>query len=175
LNVDLKAKFLDSLPLRIRMGESYTDPLNGLRLSLQLGPGDFRVLNPFLVPLVSLHARSGYLDTLTLTAKGNEYAAEGSMQMYYRGLKADILDSGDLQKRRFGTKVLGFIANTIAIRKENQHRTANFKFLRMRKRSTIDYFLRMIVQGASGTVAPLSKIIYRKEYKKEFKKSDPGN
>jgi hypothetical protein len=169
LNLTLKAKFLDSMDLHMRMEESYTDPMGGMRIRLQLGPGDFHQLNSFLVPLVSIRARSGYLDTLNMTATGNEFVSEGSMQMYYHGLKADLLDSGNLQKRKFGTKVLSFITNSIALKKGNHSRTVNFKFLRMRKKSTVGYFLKMVVQGASRTVAPLSKILYRKENKKDAK------
>ena len=172
LAINLSARFLSSFGLQLSMAESYSDPLGGLRLRLQLGPGDLRLLNPFLAPLASIRAASGYLDTLSLTATGNEWLSQGSMQMYYHGLRAEILDSGKLQKRRFGTRLLGFAASAFFIRKENHKRQGNFKFYRQRKKSVITDLLSMVVQGASASIAPFSKLLYKKQYKKDIKNMD---
>ena len=169
LRMNVTAKFLDTMKLHLVLNESYKDSLTGLNLQLQLGKGDLTLLNPFLVPLVSMRAKSGYVDTMSMNAIGNEYFSNGNMRLFYHGLKADILDSGNVKKKKFGTKLLNFFANTIAIKNDNKKRVADFHFVRLRKKSTISYFLKMVVQGAAGSVAPISKIIYRKEYKKAMK------
>jgi hypothetical protein len=171
LRINVRTKFLDTMQLHLSLNESYTEPLSGLRLQLQLGAGDARLLNPFLIPLVSMRAKSGYIDTMSMTAVGDEYVSHGNMRLYYHDLKADLLDSGDVQHHKFGTKLSNFFANVLAIRNNNSTRKADFNFVRIREKSSISYFLTMVVQGAAGSVAPLSKIIYRKEYKKKMKKS----
>jgi len=170
LRINVCAKFLDTMKLHLLLSESYIDSLTGLSLRLQLGPGDLRLLNPFMAPLTSMQARAGTLDTMSMSAVGNEYFSQGNMHLYYHGLKAEILDSGNFKKRNFGTRLLNFFANTIAIKNNNTKRRADFHFVRIREKSSISYFLKMIVQGAAGSVAPISKIIYRKEYKNAMKK-----
>ncbi|MBS1916549.1 MAG: hypothetical protein JST87_09720 [Bacteroidetes bacterium] len=169
LQINVHAKFLDTLPLHLTLNESYRDSLSGLSLRLQLGPGDLNLLNPFLVPLVSMRAKSGALDTMSLSAIANDKAAHGSMRLYFENLKADILDSGNTQHKKFGTKLLNFFANTFAIRKRNKTKTAEFSFMRLRYKSSISYFLKMVVEGAARSVAPMSSILLRKKNKQELK------
>lgn len=168
LQVNVRAKFLDTMRVHVEMRESYTDPLSGIRLQVEAGQGNLYLLNPFLAPLVSIRVRSGYLDTMSMTAVGNEYLSGGKMRLYYHSLKGDLLDSGNTQRRRFGTVLLTFLANTLAIKNRN-NRQADFYFVRIRDNSAINYFLKMVVAGASGSVAPLSKIIARKQYRKDIK------
>jgi hypothetical protein len=170
LRINVSAKFLDTMKLHLQLNESYADSLTGLNLNIQLGPGDLKLLNPFLVPLTSMQAKAGTLDTMNLSAVGNDYFSHGNMHLYYHGLKAARLDSGNLQKKKFGTKLVNFFANAVAVRNNNTKRRADFHFVRLREKSSISYFLKMVVQGAAGSVAPVSKIIYRKEYKRAMKK-----
>jgi hypothetical protein len=172
LSVNVNAKFLDTMKLHLLMNESNTDALGGLELQIQLGRGDARLLNPFLVPLVSMKAQSGWIDTMTMIAYGNEYFSHGNMHLYYHDLKASLLDSGNVQQQKSKTKLLSFIANTFAIRNKNEKRQADFNFVRIREKSSISYFLTMVVQGAAKSVAPISKLIYRKEYKRATKSTD---
>lgn len=122
-----------------------------------------------------MRAQSGWLDTMTMTAQGNEYISRGNMHLYYHDLKAGLLDSGNIQHQKTKTKLLSFIANTFAIRNKNDKRQADFNFVRIRERSSISYFLTMIVQGAAKSVAPISNIVYKKDYKRGIKKVDEKN
>ena len=60
-------------------------------------------------------------------------------------------------------------ANDFAIRNNNTKHYSDFYFVRSREKSTISFFLKMIIEGAARNVAPLSKVLYKKEYKKEIK------
>ena len=170
LRVNITASFLDSIPMKLQFSESYDDPLGGLCLQLQLGNGSIGLLNPFLAPLASLEAKSGYLDKMEMVAYGNEYTSHGTMRMYYHGLKAGILDSGDVQHQKIGTKLLTLFANDFAIRGKNKKHYTDFYFVRSREKSSIGFLLKMIVQGAAGNVSPITKMLYRKQYKKDIKK-----
>jgi len=170
LRINVSSGFLDTMQLHLILNETYAGPTHGLHLQLQLGPGDARLLNSFLMPLTSMQVKSGYIDTMSMNARGNEYTSYGSMRMYFHDLKAEKLDSGNAQHRRLGTKLISFFANALAVKSSNSKRQADFNFVRSRQKSSISYLLTMIVQGAAGSVAPVTRIIYRKEYKKEMKK-----
>jgi hypothetical protein len=169
LSVNVSAKLLDTIQLHLAMKESYTDPLNGLELQLQLGHGNLRLLNPFLSPLVSMNIHSGYLDTMDMKAYGNEYLSHGNMRLYYNNLNAGLLDSGNVRHQKPGTKLLSFFVNAFAIKSDNDKHGADFKFIHNRQKSVISYFITMIVQGAAKNVAPVSSVLYRKQYKKQLK------
>lgn len=167
LRVNINAMFLDALPLHLAMNESYQDPLGGLTLQLQLGHGDLRLLNPFLGDLVSVQIKNGHLDSMSLAAQGNDRQASGKMLIYYQGIKAQILDSGNLHHSKFKTKIINAVANGVVIRKNNDHRLAEFEFYRDKQKSIIDYFLKMVIQGSEGNVVPtISKILQKKLNKK---------
>ncbi|GLU51202.1 hypothetical protein [Dyadobacter frigoris] len=169
LHVKVSALFLDKMQLQVAMSQSYRDTLGGLRLDIELGPGKFTELNPFLAPLLSARARSGYLDSMRMTAVGNDYISKGFMNLHYHNLKADLLDSGKVDKQKFRTRLIGFFANKIAIRNSNTKKEASFIFVRNRQKPVIVYFLRMVVGGCAGSIAPISNVFFRKQYKRAIK------
>lgn len=169
LQVKVSALFLDKMQLKVAMSQSYRDTLSGLRLAIDLGPGRFTDLNPFLAPLLSARVKSGYIDSLRMTAVGNDYVSKGSMDLHYHHLKADLLDSGNVDRQKFRTRLIGFVANKIAIRNRNEKRQASFVFVRNRQKPVIVYFLRMVVGGSASTIAPITNVIFRKQYKKKIK------
>lgn len=166
LRVAVSANFLDKMPLKLNMAQSYKDDKGGLTLHIELGGGNASVLNGFLPPLVSMQARSGYVDTMYMSAGGNNYLTNGKMHLYFHDLRANILDSGNVKRQKFGTKLVTFLFNTFALRNHNRDKGADFYFARDQNGSTIDYFLQMVVEGAASSAVPLTRHIYRKEYKK---------
>ncbi|MCF0055017.1 DUF748 domain-containing protein [Dyadobacter sp. CY356] len=174
LHAAVSALFLDKMQLKVMMSQSYQDTLGGLRLDVELGPGKLTELNPFLAPLLSARVRSGVLDSLQMTAFGNDYVSKGSMKLHYHHLKADLLDSGRVDQQRFRTRLIGFVANKIAIRNKNTKKEASFIFVRNRQKPVIVYFLRMVVGGSAGVIAPVTNIIFKKQYKKKIQ-DVPGN
>jgi len=167
VRADISAVFLDKMQLAVALSQSYQDTLGGLRLGIKLGPGELTALNPFLAPLLSVRVKSGYLDSMQMTAIGNEYMSKGLMKLQYHQLKADLLDSGHVSKQKFRTRLIGFIANSI-VKDKNSKNERSFGFVRNRHKSTIFYFLRMVVGGVASSVAPASDIFLRKQYKKSL-------
>lgn len=166
LRVAVNANFLGKMPLKLNMAQSYQDDKGGLTLHIQLGGSNASVLNSFLPPLVSMQARSGYVDTMYMNADGNNYLTGGKMHLYFHDLRANILDSGNVKHQKFGTKLVTFLFNTFALKNHNRDKGADFYFARDQNGSTIDYFLQMVVEGAASSAVPLTRHIYRKEYKK---------
>lgn len=168
LRAKVSALFLDKMQLQVAMSQSYSDTLGGLRLDIELGPGNLTELNPFLAPLLSVRARSGYLDSMRMTAIGNDYVSKGNMSLRYHHLRADLLDSGRVDHQKIRTRLIGFFANKIAIRNKNTKKEASFVFVRNRQKPVIVYFLRMVVGGCAGSIAPVTNIIFRKQYKRKI-------
>ena len=170
LHTNISASFSDKIQLQVAMSQSYKDTLGGLRLGIKLGPGELTDLNPFLAPLVSARVKSGHLESMRMLAVGNEYISQGIMDLHYRDLKADLLDSGNVNRQKFRTKLKVFFANTIAVKNNNSKKTASFIFVRNRQKPVIVYFLRMVVGGLACSIAPISNIQLKKQYKKSLQK-----
>ena len=168
LRANIDARFLGTIPMHMALAESYTDSLAGLTFQLNLGQGDLASFNSFLGPLVSLRIPRGEMDSLNLFAQGNNMSAKGKMFLYYKDLKAQILDSGNVSNK-FKTKLINGVANAV-IRKKNTKRESNFEFYRDRQKSMINYFIKMVVNGAEGNVVPgISKILFKIQNKKALK------
>ncbi|MEO6284259.1 MAG: DUF748 domain-containing protein [Dyadobacter sp.] len=168
LSTNISALFLDKIQLQLAMSQSYRDTLSGLRLDIKLGSGELTDLNPFLTPLISARVKSGHLDSMSMMAVGNEYISQGVMDLHYRDLKADLLDSGNVNRQKFRTKLKVFFANTVAIKNNSSNKKASFIFVRNRQKPAIVYFLRMVVGGLAGSIAPASNRLFKKQYKKSL-------
>lgn len=67
---------------------------------------------------------------------------------------------------KFTTKTGYISVQHFRLKKPQSDKGADFYFVRDLNGSTIDYFLQMIVEGAASSTVPLTRHIYRKEYKK---------
>lgn len=101
LTIKAKGYIMDSIWMQLRVRQSYTDSLGGFKLTMQAKPGDLRLLNPVLIPLVSAKLISGEVDTMRLRAVGREYLAMGEMNMPYKNLRFRYLRSGKDERQRF--------------------------------------------------------------------------
>jgi len=159
---------MDSIWTRLKVKAAYLDSLSGFRMTLRAKAGDIRVLNPVLIPLVSVKLNSGELDTLSLRATGREYLTLGELKMYYRNLSIRFLKAGKDERQAFLTRLKSFMANSFVIRKNNKSRTGDVFALRKRDRSAINYLLRIVISGmGSSTGAKSNKKMIRR-YRQEL-------
>lgn len=160
---------MDSIWTRLKVQAAYRDSLSGFRMTLRAKAGDIRVLNPVLIPLVSVKLNSGELDTLSLRATGREYLTLGELKMYYRNLSIRFLKAGKDERQAFLTRLKSFMANSFVIRKNNKSRTGDVFALRKRDRSAINYLLRIVISGmGSSTGAKSNKKMIRR-YRQELR------
>jgi hypothetical protein len=115
LRIHANGMLMDSIWVRLRLKQSYTDSLGGFLLTLRMKPVDMRVLNPVLRPLASAQLRSGNLDTLSMRVSGGEYLSFGEIDMYYHDLKVEVLKNGTTARRG----LFSFIANAFIIKNKN--------------------------------------------------------
>lgn len=170
LRIRAEGFVMDTVWVRLRVKESYTDSLGGFLMTLRLKPGDLTVLNPAIIPLASVKLISGRLDTLTMRAVGREYLSLGEMQMFYEDLKIQLLKDGKEEKKTFFTKLISFVANSFVIKKNNRSRIGNVFFIRQRDRSAINYLIKIAMSGMASSVGARSNKKMIRKYKKELEK-----
>lgn len=170
LTIKATGYIMDSIWVHLRVRQSYTDSLGGFKLTMQAKPGDLRILNPVLIPLVSAKLVSGEVDTMRLRAVGREYLAIGEMSMPYKNLRFRYLRSGKDERQRFSTRLLNYVANNFIIRKKNSTRTGQVFAYRLRDRSSINYLLRIALSGMSSSAGLHKNRKLYHRYQQELKK-----
>jgi hypothetical protein len=166
LVLQAEGRLFDTIGIALKLKESYTDSLAGFSLSANMKPADVMVLNPVLIPLVSAKLESGFLDTLTMQVKGNEYVSIGAMQMYYHNLKVKLLDKGVDGKQSFFKKLASFAANSFVIKKNNHSRTGDIYFERLRNKSTMNYLVKIVFSGIGSNIGLKKSKKQLRRYKK---------
>ena len=170
LNILATGYLMDTAWIRLRVKESYIDSLGGFLMTVRLKPANLVFLNPALIPLASIKIQSGMLDTLSLRAIGREYLASGEMSMYYHDLKVRLLKNGVDGKRTFLNRISTFIANSFFVRTNNKSRTGTVFFIRNRDRSSINYLIKITMNGIYSSIGVKSNKKMIRHYKKELEK-----
>ena len=167
--IRLNFYLLDSGWVRLRTRESYLDTLSGFLITLRMQPHSMLYLNKILPALSSVKLQSGYLDTLTMRAVGQDYLSLGEMRMYYHDLKVQFLKNGKEEKKRFLQGLITFIANSFVIKNENKKRVGVVYFPRLRDRSFINYFIKIAMSGVASSVGAKKNKRLMKRYNKQIK------
>jgi hypothetical protein len=160
---------MDSVLLRLRVKESYTDSLGTFAVTLRVSSTGLPMLNPVLVPLTSAKIASGRLDSITMRAIANDYFSIGAMQMHYHNLKVKFLNRGSETKKTFLTGLITFAANNFVIRKENARRTGAVYFLRNRDRGIFNFLVKTTLSGIASSVGAKRNKKYYRQYKRQQK------
>jgi hypothetical protein len=126
-------------------------------------------LNKILPALSSVKLQSGYLDTLTMRAVGQDYLSLGEMKMYYHDLKVQFLKNGKEEKKRFLQGLMTFIANSFVIKNENKKRVGVVYFPRLRDRSFINYYIKIATSGIASSVGAKKNKRLMKKYNRQLK------
>jgi hypothetical protein len=87
----------------------------------QISTFDPTTLNPTLVPLLGVRAKSGTIESVTYEFRYSPDGIEGELDAAYRDLAVELLDK-NTGKSSLGNKIIGFVANTVAIRSNNPAR-----------------------------------------------------
>jgi len=167
--IRLNGYLLDSGWIRLRTRESYLDTLSGFLITLRMQPHSMLYLNKILPALSSIKLQSGYLDTLTMRAVGQEYLSLGEMRMYYHDLKVQFLKNGKEEKKRFLQGLMTFIANSFIVKNENKKRVGVVYFPRLRDRSFINYYIKIVMSGVASSVGAKKNKRLMRRYNKQLK------
>ena len=167
--IRLNGYLLDSGWIRLRTRESYLDTLSGFLITVRMRPHSMMYLNQILPALSSIKLQSGYLDTLTMRAIGQEHLALGEMRMDYHDLKVQFLKNGKEDKRTFLQGLKTFIANSFIIKNENKKRIGVVYFPRWRDRSFINYYIKIAMSGVASSIGARKNQRLMKRYSRQLK------
>ncbi|MGB5029729.1 MAG: hypothetical protein WBO38_14600 [Chitinophagaceae bacterium] len=170
LSIHAYGYVMDTVWVRLRVKESYTDSLGGFLMTVRLKPGDVTVLNPVLIPLASVKLISGQFDTINMRAVGREYLSLGEMKMFYKDLKFQLLRDGKVEKKSFFTRMITFVATSFVIRKNNNSRTGNVFFIRQRDKSAINYLIKIAFSGMASSIGVKNNKKMIRKYRNELEK-----
>ena len=168
LTIALHARFLDVFPLQLDLHESNRDSTGGMRLNLNIGSGDLEKLNAFLPQLSPVMVKSGILDSFQMQVTANDYWAAGKTSFYYHNLKGALVPKNPTHRPSIKSKLIHFLGNHVAIHLNKNRGNIHFGFARIREKSPVSYFLKMILEGAIETVSPLINRLYKKHRLKGF-------
>ena len=169
LRIQANGYLMDSIWVRLRVRESYTDSLSGFLMTVRMKPASLLVMNPVLIPLSSVKILSGYLDTLSLRAAGSEYLSYGEMKMHYRDLKIKFLKNGSETKKSFLSSLITFVANSFVIKNKNTSRMGRVFFIRLRDRSILNYLVKTTMSGIASSVGAKGNQKILRQYKKQLR------
>jgi hypothetical protein len=168
LFISASARFLDSAKVNIQVKESYHDSLAGFDMITRVSPFHTSILNPALIPMVSVKFESGFVDTLHMRAIGREYISLGSMKFLYHNLNVNFLNKDDTAKHSVKNVILKFAANNFVIRTNNTRRVGKVFFERDRYRAVFQYWIKMILSGVTTSVGAKSNKKQIKKYMKDL-------
>ncbi|GAO44946.1 hypothetical protein [Flavihumibacter petaseus] len=161
LRINVRSKLMGRGDLRVSFAESYTDSLRGFYLFATMGRMNFDALSPLLLPMFNLRINRGFVDTLTLRVKANDYIAFGNMQMQYQHLNFSLLRE-DGKKRGF----LSRVANTFV--RTNNQKTGRIFRERLRNKSTFNYWGKIALSGLLTNMGVQRNKKMDKKYRREM-------
>jgi len=157
LQLDVEARLQDTIPIRLRYRESYTDSLHGFLLAMRCGPFGLPALNTILEPMAAARVRRGSVDTISMKASGNDSSARSAMRMKYRDLGIRFINPGDVGRTSLRTRLKNLAANTL-LRRVSIRSAAAVQTDRDRQRGFLNHWVRMAFQGflANAGIRPAS-------------------
>ena len=170
LSIHASAYILDTIGINLHIRQSYTDSLQGFTLAFNGRSADLRVLNGVLMPLAKAQLRSGLLDTLSINVKANDQLAFGDAEFFYKDIKVLLFKKPDSKGNRKPNKFLSFLANTFVIRNNNSKKEYTVFYVRNQDRSSINYLLKILLNGATNTLLSKKDKKVLRSYKKELEK-----
>jgi hypothetical protein len=171
LKFNIYARLLDTADLRIKYKQSYTDSLSGFNLKLIVSSHNLTALNPILRPFASAELKSGYLDTIRMSAIGRKYIAYGIMKMYYYDLNAQMLAKGDSSSKNVVTKSISFFANRI-VHTKNRRGTGDVFAERDPEKGFVNYWVKIVIGGVLTNSGVRTDKKQQRKYKKALNNHD---
>ncbi|ANH79929.1 hypothetical protein A8C56_02105 [Niabella ginsenosidivorans] len=166
------ANVIGAMNTQLRVRESYLDTAGRFLMQVRTGALNLEKWNEVLVPLVGAEVLRGHLDSLTMTALGNNGYSKGQLQMYYRGLKLRLLDKKKLPEKTqtFMNKVVSWAANALILRKNNRGKRSPVFFERLTDKSPINFLIKSILSGIKSSIGLPGIRKQERRYMKKLKK-----
>ena len=122
-----------------------------------LGAMDAQRLNPVIKPLTLIEIKSGFINKMNFSGKGNIKKATGNIAFYYKGLNVALLRKDTNATRLKRKSLVSIMANALIVKNENpipgEHlRTVLFNVQRPVDASFFNLMWRGILYGIMETI-----------------------
>ena len=162
MTANISAMILDAGKVNVSYKFNLKDKSAPFALHAILGSIDGPVLNSLLEPLALIEIKSGRFEKMDAFINADEYHATGNVDMFYKGLKVNLLKpdktNGDLKSR----PILSFLANSIL---PNDNPNANGKFrkgpvniIRQPRESFLGFTWKALLDGMSSAIIGTNQI-----------------
>jgi hypothetical protein len=139
-----------------------------------------RILNPVIRPLALIEIKSGLVNEMKFSGKGNIERSEGTVSMSYTNLKIALLKKDDDNDRLKRKGIISAFVNAFIIIKDNPTendplRIANFNYTRQRNASFFNLLWKGILNGIKESIGlgdTVQKEMQNKVQQMDLKKAD---
>ncbi|MEP6950315.1 MAG: hypothetical protein ABI863_13605 [Ginsengibacter sp.] len=167
LGLAFTGHILGKASFKLKLNQSYADPLFGFNMALNIEPAELIFLNPLLAPLSNIKFISGNIEKFEMNASGNENFAQGDMKFYYHKLRIQLLRNGGTTKSKFIKPAESALINAFILKKNNREGTGLIYFKRLKDRSFFNYMNKIIFSGISTSVGAEKNSHYKKKIAKD--------
>ncbi|MBC7946828.1 MAG: hypothetical protein H7Y42_03035 [Chitinophagaceae bacterium] len=156
MTAEVSSKFLNKTALKTTWQFYLLHPKGRFNVKGSLGPITAGDLNPLTEPMGPAKIKEGRINGLEFNMEGNDYAADGTVELLYEGLKVSMLEK-DKGATETDKKFLMSLLANIVIKNDNpkkneEVRVAQAHFDRDTNRSIFHLVWKTIFQGIRETV-----------------------
>ncbi|MDI9356142.1 MAG: hypothetical protein QM536_03835 [Chitinophagaceae bacterium] len=131
-----------------------TNPIHTIEGNL--GSFDLKLLNHFLENVGFTSVKTGKVDTMLFSMKLEPNESTGTVVFLYKDLKIKILHNEEYHKRKIGSNISTFFANTFIVSNQNPHPTftkiGNISFERDSTKSIFNYLAKSFLSGIISSI-----------------------
>ncbi|MBV4356426.1 AsmA family protein [Pinibacter aurantiacus] len=168
--VNVSALFMNKSRLALQYAAPLYSRNDAFIANVQMGAFNLKDLNPLLVPLASAVVRSGEVDKLEYSIRGDNFSGKGKMDFYYHSLIIELLNETKKNNSSFSSRLKSFAANTV-VKNKNDNRTGNIYFERINSKFIFNYLFKLAFSGVMTSTGAKSNKALRKQEKKAKQKS----
>jgi hypothetical protein len=165
LDIVANAQLFNNYIRHFHYKEAYGDSLSSFTVNLNASSMLLPEYSQVTAPLAAVSVNRGNADTLFARWVGNKYAAIGVMNFYYDGLKVQLLDKRNPDKKGFLLSLANMLANAIIVNKKNS-KYSRVYFERDREKFVFNYWVKTSLRGLLSSIGIKSNKKYYKQYLK---------
>jgi hypothetical protein len=156
MTVAMKTRFLDKAPLQITGRFYLLHPKGRFDLNGTFGAMDATFLNPVIERTGLTHIKTGMINGASFSVQGEDYVADGTVQLLYENLKVAALEkdkgASQLDKKAFSSFIVNFIIKDDNPKKNREVRVARVHLERNTNASFFNFSWKVIFKGIKEIV-----------------------
>jgi hypothetical protein len=167
LKIEMNSKFMNKVPLYVKMDLPLKDGHNTFFFSGKLGASPLKYYESILVPALGVKVLNGDLKSLTFQASANNYSSEGTMTMLYSDLEAEVRKQNNSEKRGFVSWSVNTLVHKSNPGNKGHERKVMMNFNRVSYKGFGNILWKTLQSGIVNTIAPFGQTKEKADAKKQ--------